>query len=84
MGQEGWHGEGLEGETLGGISYASLPALSGLTMASLNFEKGNRQGSRVEMYVSWVALETWDRGYPTSVKERIRKGYHGNRTPPPY
>lgn len=45
MGQEGWHGEGLEGETLGRMSptYASLSALSGLTMVSLNFEKGDRQ-----------------------------------------
>lgn len=44
MGQDGWHGEGLEGETLGHLSltYAFLSALPGLTMASLNFEKGNR------------------------------------------
>jgi hypothetical protein len=73
MGQDGWHGEGLEGETLGHLSltYAFLSALPGLTMASLNFEKGNWQGGRVEIntytyiYIerelSWVALETWDR-----------------------
>lgn len=85
MGQEGWCGEGLEGETLGRMSptYASLSALSGLTMVSLNFEKGSK-GGRVEIHVSWVALKTWDRGSPTSMKERIRKGYHSNRTPPPY